>query len=149
MAKFKYRMQNILDIKYKLEIQAKSFYSAASQKLQTEEFKLKSLYDDVNEYERQIKGLYLKKLDLMEIRRCMDSIEIKKIHIKRQIQEVNKAKKNLELARMRLNEVMIERKTHEKLKDREFEEYVKLINEKELKEIDELVSFSYNKVNGR
>lgn len=149
MAKFRYRMQNILEIKYKLETQAKSNYSIANDKLQSEQRKLESLHNDVKNYEKQIREICSQKFDLLEVRRCLDSIEIKKIHIKTQIQEVNKAKKNLELARLRLSEVMLDRKTHEKLKDREFEEYVRAINEKEMKEIDELVSYSYNKVYSR
>lgn len=149
MAGFKYRMQSILEIKSKLELQAKSYYAAANERLRLEEKKLDSLYDDIGGYERQIKQLCLSKLDLMEIKRCKDSIEIKKIYVKRQIQQVSKAGKNLEMARARLNEVMVERKTHERLRDKEFEEYVRMINEKEMKEIDELVSYSYNKINSR
>ena len=40
MAKFIYRLQNILDIKNKMENQAKSAYSAARQKLNEEQKKL-------------------------------------------------------------------------------------------------------------
>ena len=35
MAKFSYRMQNILDIKYKMEEQAKSSFAAAMARLRT------------------------------------------------------------------------------------------------------------------
>ena len=44
MAKFIYRMQNILDIKNKLEIQAKNSYAAARMKLSQEEQKLDNLF---------------------------------------------------------------------------------------------------------
>lgn len=37
MAKFVYRMQNILDIKNKLEVQARNSYAAARMKLSQEE----------------------------------------------------------------------------------------------------------------
>ena len=70
MAKFKYRMQNILDVKTKLETQAKNEYAVAN--------------------------------------------------------------------------VMIERKTHEKLKEKAFEDFQKELKATEAKEIDELVSFTYN-----
>lgn len=146
MAKFKYRMHNILEIKYKLETQAKSAFSQAIDRLQSEELKLELLYADIKVYEQQIRDLYKGKLDFHELKRCISAIEIKKVYIKKQVLDVNLAKRNLELARMRLNEVMMDRKTHEKLKDREFEDYVRTINEKEIKEIDELVSYTYNKV---
>jgi flagellar FliJ protein len=50
------------------------------------------------------------------------------------------------LARQKLNQVMIERKTHEKLKEKAFEEYKKQLDDYEKKEIDELISYSYNKI---
>ena len=63
---------------------------------------------------------------------------------------VHVAEKNLEAARVRLNNVMIERKTHEKLKEIAFEEFKQEIQYAENKEIDELVSYTYheNLVNG-
>lgn len=39
---------------------------------------------------------------------------------------------------------MVDRKTHEKLKENEFEEFKSELNSIEKKEIDELVSFKYN-----
>ena len=43
MAKFLYRMQNILNIKYKLETQAKTEFSLAAAALRREEEKLENL----------------------------------------------------------------------------------------------------------
>ena len=43
MAKFVYRMQSILDIKYKLEEQEKTAYGIASRHLQEENQKLQQL----------------------------------------------------------------------------------------------------------
>jgi flagellar FliJ protein len=40
---------------------------------------------------------------------------------------------------------MIDRKTHEKLKENEFEEFKIELNNQEKKEIDELVSFTHNR----
>ena len=51
MAKFIYRMQNILDIKNKLEIQAKNSYAAARMKLSQEEQKLNKLIEQKKSYE--------------------------------------------------------------------------------------------------
>lgn len=44
MAKFSYRMQNILDIKYKMEEQAKSSFAAAMARLRTEKNKLDAMF---------------------------------------------------------------------------------------------------------
>ena len=141
MAKFKYRMQNILDVKYKLETQAKTAYATANLALQEEELKLQSIYDDIQEYENQIRGMSEKLLNIQELKRCNEAIEIKKLQAKDQEKAVKKAEREVELARIRLNEVMIERKTHEKLKEKAFEEFEVELEETEKKEIDELVSF--------
>ncbi|OYO51514.1 flagellar export protein FliJ, partial [Lachnotalea glycerini] len=48
-------------------------------------------------------------------------------------------------ARIKLYEVMNDRKIHEKLKENAFEDFMKELNAQESKEIDELVSYTYGK----
>ena len=55
MAKFIYRMQNILDIKLKLESQAKIAYSQANAALREEEAKLLKLFERKNAYDNRAK----------------------------------------------------------------------------------------------
>ena len=50
----------------------------------------------------------------------------------------------LEAAREELGIVMKERKTQEILRDKDFEEFKKELMRQESKEIDELVSYTYN-----
>lgn len=57
---------------------------------------------------------------------------------------VHAAEKTLEMARKELNQIMVERKTHEKLRERAFEEFKQEIAQAEGKEIDELVSYNYH-----
>ena len=52
MARFRYSMQSILDIKLKMENQAKQEFSAARAALDEEEAKLQRLFDRKREYER-------------------------------------------------------------------------------------------------
>ena len=54
------------------------------------------------------------------------------------------AEKNLEIARVELNRVMIERKTQERLREKAFEEFKAELNARESKEIDQLVSYTYS-----
>ena len=67
MAKFFYRMQNILDIKYKLEESAKQEYADARQRLTEEEEKLQHLHGRragyVEDYNQSING----RLDFIKI----------------------------------------------------------------------------------
>ncbi len=146
MAKFLYRMQNILNIKYKLETQAKTEFSLAAAALSREEEKLAQLRKRKLSYEMQARELASGKLDFLEIRINRAAIENMKELIKNQILAVHVAERNLENARRRLQEVMTERKTHEILKDKAFDEFKKEVEKEESKAVDELVSFTHNHV---
>lgn len=147
MAKFLYKMQSILDIKYKLESQAKTNFSNAANKLSEEQEKLDGLRKRKAFYEDKARSLMMERLNVLEIKKAKYGIEKMNEAIKVQLVTVKVAEKNLEAARLRLNEVMIERKTHEKLKENAFYDFIKEINASESKEIDELVSYSYNNGN--
>ena len=58
--------------------------------------------------------------------------------------EVHKAELQLEDARRALNEVMQERKVQEKLREKAFEQFKRELAMQENKEIDELVSYTFN-----
>lgn len=145
MAKFVYRMQNILDIKEKLENQAAIAYSQANQRLQEENNKLMQLLARKNGYEKQARELVQNQIDVMEIQHCRKAIESMKVLIRRQMLEVQVAEKNAEAARRRLEELMKDRKTHEKLKENAFEEFKRELNAEDNKLVDELVSYTYGK----
>lgn len=144
MAKFVYRLQNILDIKLKLENQAKTNFATAAANVNAEEEQLNRIYTEQKEYMDQYRSLTVGKLDVMELKHMRDGVESFKLRIQAQKVRLNNANKALEVARFRLNEAMKDRKTHEKLKDNAFEQFKLDINASEKKEIDELVSFKYN-----
>lgn len=144
MAKFIYKMQNILNIKERLETQAKSEYAQMTARLQTEEDAMRRLIAQLKDYENEARRLALDKLDIREIRKNNDAIRVTKEYINQQAVRVRIAQKNVEIAVGRLNTAMQERKVQEKLKDNAFEEFKKELNAQESKEIDELVSFTYN-----
>lgn len=145
MAKFVYKMQNILEIKYKLETQAKTAYAEANNKLIEEELKLDAIYDDINGYEEEIRKISQSELNITKLKWCSEAIEIKKLAAEEQKVAIEKARKQLEQARIKLNEVMVDRKTHEKLREHAFEDFKQEIADAEKKEVDELVSFKFNK----
>jgi len=144
VAKFLYKLQNILSIKVSLETQSKTAYAEASNKLDIEETNLNNLLQKRLGYEEQCRQLSKAILDIPSIQRCNRAMDITKELIKKQIVTVKVAEKNLDLARNRLNNAMKERKTYEKLKENSFEVFKQEINMEEKKEIDELVSFNYN-----
>ncbi len=143
MAKFIYRMQNILDIKNKLEVQARNSYAAARVRLSQEEEKLDSLFAQKKAYEDAYRQQLSGNINIVQINICKNAIELSKNMIKKQLVEVKVASLNLEAAQKRLGEVMKERKIQEKLREKAYEEFLQELNDQEKKEIDELVSFRF------
>lgn len=144
MAKFTYRMQSILDIKYKLEEQERTAFGIASRRLQEENEKLQQLMLRRLGYESRAKELAVGSINILKIRENKRAVDTMKSLIRDQIMQVHAAEKNLELARKRLNAVMVERKAHEKLREAAFEEFKAELAAEESKEIDQLVSFTYH-----
>lgn len=143
MARFRYSMQSILDIKVKMETQAKQEFSAARAALDAEEACLKELFDRKAGYEREAESLLAGKLDLMKIEENKVAILRMDDYIANQKLRVERAEQKLEKARMRLHEVMTERKTHETLREKAFEEFLMEEKRRESKEIDQLTSYTY------
>lgn len=144
MAKFAYRMQNILDIKVKMENQEKIAYGMANAKLREEQEKLQAILMRRAGYENRAKELIKGQLNIQDIRDCRRAIDTMKTYQRLQTMNVHAAEKNVEIARARLNQVMVERKTHEKLREKAFEEFKHEIAQAESKEIDELVSYNHH-----
>lgn len=144
MAKFVYKMESILSVKYKLEDQAKSAFAEANMVLNQEEEKLAGLHIRKEDYEKQLSGQVCGNLKVLEIRRIEEAVEVIKYYIKMQVIAVNTAKQQVEKARVKLNLAMQERKIQEKLKEKAFEEFLQELNQEERKELDELVSFKYH-----
>lgn len=113
MAKFVYRMQNILDIKNKLEVQARNSYAAARMKLSQEEEKLDRMFEQKKAYEENYRQQLSGNINILQINICKNAIELCKNQIKKQLVEVKVASLNLEAAQKRLGEVMKERKIQE------------------------------------
>ena len=145
MAKFVYRMQNILNIKQKLETQAKMEYSDANQNYREQQEILNGYMIRRMQYEKHWKEQMKGNIDLASVQHAREHANTMKTIVRRQMMEVHKAEKELEDAREKLNTVMQERKIQEKLRDKAFEDFKQELAHEETKEIDELVSYTHNK----
>ena len=145
MSKFIYRMQNILNIKYKLEDQAKTEFMIANQILQEEEAKLHRLKERKAEYEDNLRQLFKKNLQVDRIKENQQAIVRIGEFITEQMACVKEAQYQVDLKAEKLTELRKERKAQEKLKEKAFENFLQEENAKESKEVDELVSFTYGK----
>lgn len=144
MAKFIYRMQSILDIKYKLEEQAKQQYMEVRIRLNEAQDMLDGLQKRKEEYFEAYRRLVSEKLDILEIENCKNAILILDEYIINQKNVVAAIEIELEQAAAAMKEAMKERKIHEKLKENQFESFLQELNREEAKEIDQLVSYQYN-----
>ena len=138
-------MQNILNIKYKLEDQAKTEFMIANQILQEEEAKLHRLKERKAEYEDNLRQLFKKNLQVDRIKENQQAIVRIGEFITEQMACVKEAQYQVDLKAEKLTELRKERKAQEKLKEKAFENFLQEENAKESKEVDELVSFTYGK----
>lgn len=146
MARFIFPLQNILNMKEKLEEQAKNEYSQANLRLREAEEEEMRLRNRESDAETELAGKLNETLDVREIRQAEDAVEILKMYVKQQHLVVIARNRDVEIAREKLNEAMKERKTFEKLREHAFEDFVKEQNLAEQKEIDELVSYRHGRV---
>lgn len=146
MARFRYRMQNILQIKEKLEAQAKNEYAQANMELRQEQDKLKEMLAKDERLAMEARELLLKdSLSIRDIENNKLSRSLHKEAMKKQALAIHAAEQNVEKKRVQMTKLMQERKTHETLKEKAFQQF--LMDEKALesKQIDELTSYRYGK----
>ena len=144
MAVFRYKMQGILNVKEKLETRAKQELAEANNRLAEEKEKLAELQRRKAAYMEEGIALRLERIDVRKIRENKMAVMKMDEYIAKQIIQVNQAAKAVERARIALQELVQERKTHEKLKEKAFEQFKAELNAEESKEIDQLVSYTYN-----
>ena len=145
MAKFVYRMQSILNIKEKMEEQAKQAFANARMQLNVEEERLQRLQQRRIQYLAEGAVLRQEILDSLKLQENEAALVYIKVSIEEQRVRVKRAEEALERDRITLQEYMIERKTHEQLKEAAFEEFKEELAKEESKEVDELVSYVYGR----
>ena len=143
MAKFIFKMESILSIKYKLEDQAKAEYGLEIAKLREEERKLEVLIAKKEAYQDALTKAVQDALVIREIKVLENSVENAKYNINVQKFVIKQQQQRVDQAREKLDNAMKERKTFEKLKEKAFEQFKLEIEAQERKEIDELVSFRF------
>lgn len=144
MAKFVYRMQNILDIKQKLETQAQMTFALANRRYMEEQQRLQEQLVRRMGYEKKLRDSMEGTIDVRTVMNARTDLNAMKTIVRRQMMEVYKAEREMESARAALNAVMQERKVQEKLREKAFDAFKKEIAAAEVKEIDELVSYTFN-----
>jgi flagellar FliJ protein len=136
-------MQNILNIKKRLEDQAKLEFAQARRRLDEEEIRLAALYKRKEDYLEEGRRLRDDKLCVQDILDNKTFIMTIDGYIDLQKLAVKKAEDILEAARFKMNEAIKERKTYERLREKAFAEFIHEENVREAKEVDELTSYKH------
>lgn len=143
MAVFRYRLQNILNIKNQLETQAEMEFGLAQARLNEEEARLEALIARRDGYIEEGRRMRLDELDVVKLAENERSVKVMDEFIEGQRENVRLAERAVEAARVKLTEAMKEVKVQEKLREHAFEEFLEEQKAVEAKEIDELVSYKY------
>lgn len=143
MAKFRYRMQSILNIKYQLETQAKMEVGRAQMQLAEEEERLKNFMDRKEAYLEEGRRMRSQALNVNDLKDNRNAVRVMDDRIEDQREQVRKAEQVLEKAREKLKEIMQERKMHEKLKEKALDQFLQEEKAAEGKVVDELTSYTY------
>ncbi|MBO6215321.1 MAG: flagellar export protein FliJ [Lachnospiraceae bacterium] len=145
MAKFVYKMQNILNLKEKIESQEKIAFAEATRAYNDEQEKLQNLFMRQAGYENALRELMDNtSIDVAEITHMRSAITTIKQMIRDQMFVLQRAQAVMEQARRRMEEATKERKMHEKLREHAFEDFKKELIAEDNKAIDQLVSFTYS-----
>lgn len=149
MAKFIYKMQSLLNIKEKLEEQAKTAFGLAKAVLNEEEAKLAELIARKNDYIEKKRQEMSSSINVHELTQLEHAIKSMEYRIAEQILVVRQAEKNVQLAQTKLENAMKERKIQEKLREHALEDFLKEMEAADQQEINELVTFRFGKAKER
>lgn len=149
MAKFIYKMQSLLNIKEKLEEQAKTAYGLAKAVLNEEEAKLAQMVAKKNRYIEEKRIGMSAAIRVNELTQLEHAIKSMEYRIAEQVLVVKQAEKNVMLAQAKLENAMKERKIQEKLKEKALEQFKMELEAAEQQEINELVTFRFGRAKER
>ena len=143
MAVFRYRLQNILNIKQQLETQAEMEFGLAQARLNEEEDRLAKLIARRLEYIEEGRAMRMDEIDVQKLAENERAVKVMDDYIEGQKENVKLAQRAVEAARYKLTEAMKEVKAQEKLREHAYEEFVEEMKKTEGREIDELVTYRY------
>ena len=107
MAKFRYKLQNILNIKLRIEDQKKIAYAIVQNELNEAEERLAYMNGQKLDFQEALKLLMNKKLDILQMKKCSQAIKTLETLIEIQENIIAEIKVRLEKARAELSKAMV------------------------------------------
>ncbi|WP_313568186.1 flagellar export protein FliJ [Acetoanaerobium noterae] len=141
---FRFKLQRVLDLKLKQEDEKKNQIATLMQAIKTKEDELKALISEKKQKEFSLNDNRKRGISILEIRNINQYLLFldKKINTLRF--EISSLESNLNQKRLEYLELQKERKTFEKLKEKDYEKYLYNEKKEEEKMIDQIVTFNKN-----
>ncbi len=143
MKQFEFRLQTALDVKLREEELQKEELRESTSIYKHNLKILHALRTRLTEIQDILRGKQTKKMDILEIKNCQDYIPILDERIKQQEIVTERTRREMERIRVKLIEIMKERKILEKLKARHYQEYIREFLREEQKQIDEIAAVGF------
>ena len=141
---FRFKLQRVLDLKLKQEDEKKNQIATLMQAIKTKEDELEALISEKKQKEFSLNDNRKRGISILEIRNINQYLLFldKKINTLRF--EISSLESNLIQKRLEYLELQKERKTFEKLKEKDYEKYLYNEKKEEEKMIDQIVTFNKN-----
>ena len=141
---FRFKLQRVLDLKSKQEDEKKNQIATLIQAIKTKEDELEALISEKKQKEFSLNDNRKRGISILEIRNINQYLLFldKKINTLRF--EISSLESNLNQKRLEYLELQKERKTFEKLKEKDYEKYLYNEKKEEEKMIDQIVTFNKN-----
>lgn len=144
MAKFKFKFQSILNVKKQIEDNLKNMLGKALTELQKRIRALCALEDEKEVLIEKINAESEKGITVYKLRKYNSYLSYLNGKIDIQKEKVNEQQKVVDKYREELVKAMQERKMFEKLKEKQYEEYLHQEAYEEQRAVDEVVSYKNN-----
>ena len=141
---FRFKLQRILDLKLKQEDEKKNQIATIMQAIKTKEDELESLTSEKKQKEFSLNDSRKKGISILEIRNINQYLLFLDKKINTVKFEISSLESNLNQKRLEYLELQKERKTFEKLKEKDYEKYLYSEKKEEEKMIDQIVTFNKN-----
>lgn len=143
MAKFKFKLQTLLNLKHQLEESKKNEMGQLARRLEEEKRLYKKIEEDRENYIKMFSDESQKGMTVSKIRDLNRFISVLKERLNKQQENVNLASENVEKCREELIQIVKEREMLEKLKEKKFQQYIREELRKEQLMSDEVAGFRY------
>ncbi len=140
MKRFRFRLERILHFKEQVEQQKKLILSDRNEGLRRENNHLSDLTTKREEYSKKYGRLFKGRIDVNSLKTTLRFLNKIKGDVVLQTKKVNNAEKEVESAKLDLQDSMRDRKKFANLQDRKRKEYDFEANREDRKELDEFAS---------